>query len=178
MGVLSELGFSTFLPDEPCLFKDKDPNPIFLVLWVDDIIVSAPSEDKTRRNILFKGLQERFPHGITITDDSTKVFHLLGCVVERPCPDLIRIHQKPQLIRKAGFEDGRASLEDVPVSPSIRFSKEDCKERIRGDIDHRWYRSITMSMNHAQNWTRPDLTYLVTRWLSSCRHRGTSIYEL
>ena len=109
VGVLSELGFSTFLPDEPCLFKDKDPNPIFLVLWVDDIIVSAPSEDKTRRNILFKGLQERFPHGITITDDSTKVFHLLGCVVERPCPDLIRIHQKPfldQLIRKAGFEDG------------------------------------------------------------------------
>ena len=85
VGVLSELGFSTFLPDEPCLFKDRDPNPIFLVLWVDDIIVSAPSEDKTRRNILFKGLQERFPHGITITD-STKVFHLLGCVVERPCP--------------------------------------------------------------------------------------------
>ena len=54
-------------------------------------------------------------------------------------------------------------MEDVPVSPSIRFSKEDCKERIRGDIDHRWYRSITMSMNHAQNWTRPDLTYLVTK---------------
>ena len=164
VGVLLELGFSTFLPDEPCLFKDQGTNPIFLVLWVDDIIVSAPN-DARRRRTLFEGLQSHFPHGITITDDTTKVFHLLGCVVERPSPDLIRIHQKPfleQLIRKAGFEDGRASLDDVPVSPSTRFSKEDCMERPTGDKDHRWYRSVTMSMNHAQNWTRPDLTYLVT----------------
>jgi hypothetical protein len=32
VGVLSDLGFSTFLPDEPCLFKDISPDPIFLVL--------------------------------------------------------------------------------------------------------------------------------------------------
>ena len=166
VGVLLELGFSTFLPDEPCLFKDSGLNPIFLVLWVDDIVVSAPSNDMERRQTLSKGLQSRFPHGITITNDTTKVFHLLGCVVERPTPNLIRVHQKPfleHLIRKAGFEDGRASLDEVPVSPSTRFSKTDCMERAQGDKDHRWYRSVIMSMNHAQNWTRPDLTYLVTK---------------
>ena len=69
VGVLSELGFSTFLPDEPCLFKDSSPNPILLVLWVDDIIVSAPSDDYVRRRALCDGLRARFPHGITITDD-------------------------------------------------------------------------------------------------------------
>ena len=129
-------------------------------------MVSSPSDDNTRRRTLSKGLQDRFPHGITITDDSTTVFHLLGCVVERPSSDLIRVHQKPfidQLLRKAGFEDGRPTMNEVPVAPSTRFSKEDCLERLQGDKDHRWYRSITMSMNHAQNWTRPDLTYLVTK---------------
>ena len=128
--------------------------------------MSAPSDDSVRRLALSKGLQARFPHGITVTDDTTVVFHLLGCVVERPVPNLIRIHQKPfleQLIRKAGFEDGRASVDDVPVSPSTRFSKADCVDRAHGDKEHRWYRSVIMSMNHAQNWTRPDLTYLVTK---------------
>ena len=166
VGVLSELGFSTFLPDEPCLFKDSSPNPILLVLWVDDIIVSAPSDDYVRRRALCDGLRARFPHGITITDDSTTVFHLLGCVVERPSPDLIRIHQRPfieQLLHKAGFEYGKPSMDEVPVAPSTKFTREDCIERAKGDKDHRWYRSITMSMNHAQNWTRPDLTYLVTK---------------
>ena len=166
VGVLAELGFSTFLPDEPCLFKNTHPDPIFLVLWVDDIIVSAPLGDAGQRDNLFRGLQNRFPHGITITNDATKVFHLLGCVVERPSPDLIRIHQRPfleQLIRKAGFEDGRPSLDEVPVSHSARFTKADCTERLQGDKEHRWYRSVIMSLNHAQNWTRPDLTYLVTK---------------
>jgi hypothetical protein len=110
VSVLNQLGFTTFLPDEPCLFKDSHTDPIFLVLWVDDIIESSPSAADGRRASLHKGLRTHFPHGITISDDSTKVFHLLGCVVERPSPDLIRIHQKPfleQLIRKSGFEDGR-----------------------------------------------------------------------
>ena len=71
-------------------------------------ILSAPSSDFKRRQSLSKGLEARFPHGITISDDATKVFHLLGCVVERPAPNMLRIHQKPfleQLLRKAAFED-------------------------------------------------------------------------
>ena len=61
VGVFAELGFSTFLPDEPCLFKNTHPDPIFLVLWVDDIIVSAPLGDAGQRDNLFRGLQKRFP---------------------------------------------------------------------------------------------------------------------
>ena len=55
LAVLTELGFSTFLPDVPCLFKDKDPKPIFLVLGVDVIILSAPAEGIKRRGNIFKG---------------------------------------------------------------------------------------------------------------------------
>ena len=70
--------------------------------WVDDIIVSAPTGDSSRRSILSKGLQDRFHHGIKITDDSTKVFHLLGCVLEWPFPKIIWIHQNRFLISFSG----------------------------------------------------------------------------
>ena len=59
--------------------------------------------------------------------------------------------------------DGKARTDDIPVAQTTRFSKTDCLERVQGDRDHRWYRSVTMSMNHAQNWTRPDLAYLVSK---------------
>ena len=119
-----------------------------------------------RRAKLHEGLRAHFPHGVKISDDSTKTFHLLGCVVERPRPDFIRIYQKPflvQLLHKADFMDGKARTDDIPVAQTTRFSKTDCLERVQGDRDHRWYRSVTMSMNHAQNWTRPDLAYLVSK---------------
>ena len=143
--------------------------------------LSPRVDDSSRRRALSEGLQHRFPHGITITDDSTTVYHLLGCVVERPSPDLIRIHQKPfidQLLRKAGFEDGKRNIDEVPVAPSTRFSKIDCVERLQGDKDHRWYRSVTMSMNHAQNWTRPDLTYLVTKMAKYMQAPGEAHLKL
>ena len=47
--------------------------------------------------------------------------------------------------------------------PTVRFSKADCVEHAQGDRDHRWYRSVVMSLNHAQNWTRPDLAFLVSK---------------
>ena len=165
LAALEELGFTTFLPDEPCLLRDSHKDPIFLVLWVDDIIESAPTGAGERSARFHRGLRQQFPHGVTITAESTTIFHLLGCVVERPSPDLIRVHQKPylQLLRRAGFEEGTTRADDVPVAPSTRFSKKDCVERVPGDREHRWFRSTTMSLNHAQNWTRPDLTYLVSK---------------
>ena len=111
VGVLNRLGFSTFLPDEPCLFKDAHADPIILVLWVDDIIESAPTTAATRSSDLHDRLRAHFPHGAKISDDDARVFHLLGCVVERPRPDFIRMHQKPflrQLLYKAGFVDGKS----------------------------------------------------------------------
>ena len=73
------------------------------------------------------------------------------------------MHQRPFLRFKAGFVDGKAKKDDVPVAPASRFTMADSIERDKGDQDHRWYRSVAMSLNHAQNWTRPDLAYLVSK---------------
>ena len=56
VAVLNSLGYSTFLPDEPCLFRDQHDNPIFLVLWVDDIIECSPHTAADRRSHLHAGL--------------------------------------------------------------------------------------------------------------------------
>ena len=95
-----------------------------------------------------------------------EVYHLLGCVLERPSMQVIRLHQKPyieQLLKRAGCHAGPGNPHQVPVSPNVRLTKADCLERAPGDHEHAWYRSVVMSMNHAQNWTRPDLSYLTSK---------------
>ena len=101
-----------------------------------------------------------------MSKEDSKLFHCLGLVIERPSTHVIGIHQAPyldHLLQKTGFRDGPGKPEDVPVSPSVRLSKVDCQERPKGDVTHAWYRSALMSLNHAANWTRPDLAYLVSK---------------
>ena len=114
---------------------------------------------------LKKGLR-CFPHGLKISPPDAKLYHILGCVLERPSMDVIHLHQQPyieQLLRKAGCQDGPGCPERVPVSPTVRLSKADCRDRAPGDREHAWYRSVVMSLNHAQNWTRPDLAFLTSK---------------
>ena len=166
--VLASLGFKPFLPDEPCLFKDSGSDPIYLLTWVDDFVSSSPAtpDGKKREDALKKGLRRCFPHGLKISPPGSKVYHILGCVLERPSLDVIYFHQRPyieQLLRRAGCQDGPGCPNQVPVSPSVRLTKGDCCERTADDRDHAWYRSVVMSLNHAQNWTRPDLAYLTSK---------------
>ena len=92
-------------------------------------------------------------------------FHCLGLMVERVSPHVIRIHQRPyleQLLVKSGLIHGPGNPRSVPVTPSTLTSM-DCQQRPAGDVEHRWYRSVLMSLNHAANWTRPDLAFLVSK---------------
>ena len=84
--VLSTLGFSTFLPDEPCLFNDSNADPIYLFTWVDDFVTSSPAttDGRQREANLKKRLHQSFPHGLTLSPPDTKIYHILGCVLERP----------------------------------------------------------------------------------------------
>ena len=147
--VLASLGFKSFLPDEPCLFRDSCSDPIFLLTWVDDFISSSPAtaEGRRREEDLKKGLRRCFPHGLKISPPDAKLYHILGCVLERPSMDVIHLHQQPyieQLLRKAGCQDGPGCPERVPVSPTVRSSKADCRDRAPGDREHAWYRSVVM----------------------------------
>ena len=166
---LNSLGFKMFLPTEPCLFKDdQGGEPIFLIVWVDDIFMFSPvgAVGRSRKNSFIQGMRRLFPHGLKVSSEDTKVYHCLGLVVERPSVHVIKICQQPylkQILGKAGFKDGPGKPDEVPVSPSVQISKSDCQERPKGDPTHAWYRSVLMSLNFAANWTRPDLAYLVSK---------------
>ena len=169
VGDLGSLGFKTFLPTEPCLFKDDQSgeDPIFLVVWVDDIFVFSPSgpHGRARKQVFVQGMERLFPHGLKVTAAGTRLYHCLGLVVERPSARVIRITSSRTLNKfsRRRFKDGPGKPDDVPVSPSARLTKADCQERPQGDVTHAWYRSVLMSLNFAANWTRPDLAYLVSK---------------
>ena len=166
---LNSLGFFGICPTEPCFLKESvDEDHIFIIVWVDDILVSSPRTDAgiLRRRNFVQALQRLYPHGLKVSSDNATLYHCLGLIIERQGPHKIRIHQKPfleQVLLKTGFEDGRGKPDDVPMSPSVKLTKADCQIREPGDEEHRWYRSALMSLNHAANWTRPDLALLVSR---------------
>ena len=167
---LNNLGFSAVCPTEPCFLRDsavKD-DPILIVVWVDDILVSSPSSGPgtLRRRSFVEALKRLYPHGLKVSPDNATLYHCLGLIIERLGPHKFRIHQKPfleQVLLKSGFKDGRGKPDDVPMSPTVKLTKTDCQVREPGDEEHRWYRSTLMSLNHAANWTRPDLALLVSR---------------
>ena len=168
MEKLAALGFKVLHPSEPRLFKNDGKDPLFLFAWVDDVFCSSPRATQGRRqlSVFIQGMERSFPHGVKGSPEGTTVFHCLGLEVERIGPKVIRVHQKPyleNLLRKSGFSEGPGKPHDVPMTPGVHLSKRDCKERRKGDKEHAWYRSVLMSLNHAANWTRPDLTYLVSK---------------
>ena len=63
----------------------------------------------------------------------------------------------------SGLHQGPGNPRSVPVVPNVRLTNKDCQQRSVSDTEHRWYRSTLMSLNHAANWTRPDLAFLVSK---------------
>ena len=87
---------------------DAKKDHILLIVWVDDVHCSVPP-----------------------TADDQAVFHCIGLVCERLGPRTWRIHQRPyleQVLERAGFVDGAGRPDDVPMTPSLKMSKKDCKK--------------------------------------------------
>ncbi|MEG7736015.1 hypothetical protein U2446_15265, partial [Listeria monocytogenes] len=73
-----------------CLFKDnQEGEPIFLIVWVDDIFMFSPvgTVGRTRKNSFIQGMLRLFPHGLKVSNEDTKVYHCLGLVVAIPLAD-------------------------------------------------------------------------------------------
>ena len=63
---LQALGFGVLCPSEPCFFKDDNPDPIYLIVWVDDVFLSAPSTPcgRARKERFVTGMKQLYPHGV------------------------------------------------------------------------------------------------------------------
>ena len=76
---LLALGFGVLCPTEPCFFRDGNPDPIYLIVWVDDVFLSAPPTPcgRARKDRFVSGMKKLYPHGVKVSGDKT-VFPLPG----------------------------------------------------------------------------------------------------
>ena len=82
---LSSLGYSVFCATEQCLFKDMDSDPVWLVVWVDDVLISSPcnASGDRRRDAFIAGMRRLYPHGLKVSAENAVLFHCLGLIIER-----------------------------------------------------------------------------------------------
>ena len=149
------------------LVEHDKPDGIHLLVWTDDICVSASEGDALRVAQLLLALRAHYPNSIheSVRDGELSI---LGTAVIRQGVRKLFIHQKPflvKLLEKAGFGAGPDRGVQMPINPPFIFTSKDCgvgEDEKKGE-DSRWYRSVLMSVSYLANWTRPDVAFAVSK---------------
>ena len=163
--VLLGNGFAVVSVEHQCLFRTLNDPPLWLLLWVDNVFVSALRQHTDAVARVLAVLRREFPNGVHVGKAETSM-HFLGCVLERPRPNFIFLHQRPlleRLLRKAGID--KENAKDTPVAAGFIFTAADCPST-RGPLPAmdeltRQYRSLLMALNFAKECTRPDISFAV-----------------
>ena len=156
--VVTAHGFIENKLDDCIYLRVKGSKFIFLVLYVDDILIASSDmqllqETKALLSLNFemKDLGEaHYVLGIEITRDRVK--KLLG------------ISQKGYIERVlARFNMEDCNCADVPVNKGDKFSREQCprNELEKRKMDSKPYASLVGSLMYANICTRPDLAFIV-----------------
>jgi hypothetical protein len=122
---------------------------VYLLLYVDDIILTASSTELLRRTI--SALQQEF----TIKDLGP-LHHFLGITVER-CPDGLFFHQRTytiDILKRAVMADCKPCTTLIDLQAKLAGDSEPPVE----DVSQ--FRSITGALQYL-TFTRPDITYVV-----------------
>jgi hypothetical protein len=122
---------------------------VYLLLYVDDIILTASSTVLLRRTI--SALQQEF----TIKDLGP-LHHFLGITVER-CPDGLFFHQRTytiDILKRAVMADCKPCTTLIDLQAKLAGDSEPPVE----DVSQ--FRSITGALQYL-TFTRPDITYVV-----------------
>lgn len=149
---LKDNGFAQSMAD-PCLFtKSIDSATIYLLVWVDDIVLASSDPDlmadtKSHLSQTFK------------MKDLGEMKHFLGIDFSRTGSQ-IRMSQEEyilKILKKFGMSDCRPRTTPCESNPNA-YEKE-------GDepVDQTSYRQMVGSLIYAMVCTRPDLSYAVTK---------------
>ena len=143
------------------MFVDPSSS-ILLVCWVDDSFMFYPPNRQQRARDIISTLKRHFN------------VKQLGPVKDMLSIQVIRnikskqtyIHQEDfvlKLLKKAQMED--CSTEPTPVSCSAKFTKADCPTSPTPQTEEqaKWYRSIVASCIFLATWTRPDISFAVSK---------------
>jgi hypothetical protein len=150
---LSDLGFVPSKADTSLFLYNRASTTIYLLIYVDDIIVTSSSDDAI--DILLKALNANFA-----IKDLGDLHYFLGIEVKKVQDGLILIQEKyaTDLIAKVGMRDYKpaptplSSTEQLSLTDGTPLGPDDCTQ----------YRSIVGGLQYL-TLTRPDLSYSVNK---------------
>jgi hypothetical protein len=136
----------------------RGDDTVFLLLYVDDIVLTASTADLLQRTIV--ALQREFA-----MKDVGPLHHFLGITAERGSQGLF-LHQRQyaiDILERAGMSDCKPC--STPVDTQAKLSKDD-----RPPVaDATSYRSLTGALQYL-TFSRPDIAYAVQQ---VCLHMHT-----
>jgi hypothetical protein len=162
---LISLGFSPSKADSSLFFYNKGNTIIFVLVYVDDIIVASSTEAATAT--LLKDLEEEFA-----LKDLGDLHYFLGIEVNKVRDGVILTQDKyaSDLLKKVGMSDCKPV--SSPLSTSEKLSLHDGS--LLGNNDATQYRSIVGALQYL-TLTRPDIAFSVNK-VCQFLHAPTTVH--
>jgi len=162
---LESLGFVSSKADTSLFYYNRGKYCIFVLVYVDDIIVASSSQDATEA--LLKDLQREFA-----LKDLGDLHYFLGIEVKKLSDGLLLSQGRyaADLLARSGMN--RAKAVDTPLSVSEKLSLTDGTKL--GDEDATRYRSLVGALQYL-TLTRPDISFSVNK-VCQYLHSPTTIH--
>jgi hypothetical protein len=164
------MGFDR-LDDDFCVYKHTKLDVwAAIVLWVDDIVLAHHRRHQSFADKVISDLKAHFKvHVLGPVSD------LLGVTITRDRARLSMTLDQSKatstLLSRAGMDSCKPV--PTPVATNFVFTKNDCPSTDHETQDlseqAKWYRSILASCIYLSTWTRPDISFSVSK-LSKYMH--------
>jgi len=152
-GKLIQLGFTPSKGDTSLFYYNKGQITMFVLVYVDDIIVASSSPDATKA--LLMDLEKEFA-----LKDLGDLHYFLGIEVKRGVDGLILLQQRyaTDVVKRANM--GNCKPVDTPISTSEKLSITEGTSL--GEEDSTRYRSVVGALQYL-TLTRLDLSFAVNK---------------
>jgi hypothetical protein len=150
---LEELGSTPSKADTSLFYYNKEKHSVFVLVYVDDIIVASSSQEATKT--LLKNLQREFA-----LKDLGDLHYFLGIEVKKVNDGLLLTQGRyaADILSRSGM--AKAKPVDTPLSITEKLSIAD-GQRL-GEEDSTRYRSLVGALQYL-TLTRPDLSFAVNK---------------
>jgi histone deacetylase 1/2 len=150
---LESLGFTPSRGDTSLFYYNKGQCSVFVLVYVDDIIVASSSEEATK--VLLADLQKEFA-----LKDLGELHYFLGIKVKRNKDSLVLTQQRyaANILARTGMSKCKAI--DTPLCSTEKLSAYE--GRTLGPDDATRYRSLVGALQYL-TLTRPDVCFAVNK---------------
>lgn len=156
--VISSFGFTENLVDEGVYLKTVGSKFIFLILYVDDILLASSNLKLLKDTKSF--LSSNFD-----MKDLGEASYVLGIEIKRDrARGLLGLSQQnyiTKVLKRFGMET--CSYGEVPMSKGDKLTKQQCpkNDHEKAEMESKPYARLVGSLMYAQVCTRPDLSFAV-----------------